>query len=54
MTAALIAGQPELADWLWLIAAVLFVVAALLAGSRPGPTRPSNGPAVRPPMSGCR
>jgi hypothetical membrane protein len=38
MTLALIGAYPELADWLWLIAAILFTIAAvLLLARRPDP-----------------
>ena len=36
---ALISGHITLADWLWLIAAIVFVIAAVLAWTkRPDPT----------------
>lgn len=36
---ALISGHVALADWLWLIAAIVFVIAAVLAWTkRPDPT----------------
>jgi hypothetical protein len=41
MITALISSYPELADWLWLIAAILFTVAAILTVDtrrRPDPT----------------
>jgi len=36
---ALISGHVALADWLWLVAAIVFVIAAVLAWTkRPDPT----------------
>lgn len=42
MFAALITGYADLADWLWLIAAMLFAVAGLLAW------RPARAPDAGP------
>ena len=42
----LIDGHHTLADWLWLIAAILFTIAALLAATgRPDPSRGALVPA---------
>lgn len=43
ITAALITGQGDLADWLWLIAAILFTIVGVIAlteqPAEPGPRR---------------
>jgi len=40
MFATLITGYVDLADWLWLFAAIAFIIAGLIAVSgRPDPTR---------------
>ena len=46
MTAALLAGHDELADWLFLIAAVLFTLAGLITTTRrPDPSAGALVPA---------
>jgi hypothetical protein len=42
ITAALITGQGDLADWLWLIAAILFAIVGIIALTE----QPAAEPAV--------